>query len=174
MYARSYPRSSYPTSIRQSLLRQPVDQNIGPGISGDYRILPARTLPSPSSRMSEDCRFVPARQNSENLFSFLVWRPKNRVASETADHDTPNTIKALRIGMRNALIQSLIISPHDQLLSRKPAMTMRHTDKKRRLWLTTLFLLFLLHLSVFTAYRISKNAGLVRHHHRCFAPTRSR
>jgi PEP-CTERM motif-containing protein len=38
-------------------------------------------------------------------------------------------------------------------------MTMRHTDKKRRLWLTTLFLLFLLHLSVLTAYRISKNAG---------------
>jgi PEP-CTERM motif len=38
-------------------------------------------------------------------------------------------------------------------------MTMRHTDKNRRLWLTTLILLFLLHLSVLTAYRISKNAG---------------
>jgi len=38
-------------------------------------------------------------------------------------------------------------------------MKMLPIDKKRRLWLTTLFLLFLLHLSVFTAYRISKNAG---------------
>jgi PEP-CTERM motif-containing protein len=38
-------------------------------------------------------------------------------------------------------------------------MTMHNTNKKRRLWLTTLFLLFLLHLSVFTAYRISKNTG---------------
>jgi hypothetical protein len=38
-------------------------------------------------------------------------------------------------------------------------MTMRHTDKKKRLWLTTLVLLFLLHLCVLTAYRISKNAG---------------
>ena len=37
-------------------------------------------------------------------------------------------------------------------------MTMRHTNKTKCLWLTTLFLLFLLHLSVFTAYRISKNA----------------
>jgi PEP-CTERM motif len=38
-------------------------------------------------------------------------------------------------------------------------MTIRHTDKKRRLWLTTLFLLFLLQLSMLTAYRISKNTG---------------
>ena len=36
-------------------------------------------------------------------------------------------------------------------------MTMRHTDKKRHLWLATLVLLALLHLCVFTAYRISKN-----------------
>jgi hypothetical protein len=35
---------------------------------------------------------------------------------------------------------------------------MRHTDKKKRLWLTTFVLLFLLHLCLFTAYRVSKNA----------------
>jgi hypothetical protein len=38
-------------------------------------------------------------------------------------------------------------------------MKMRPTDKKKRLWLTTLVLLFLLHLSVFTAYRIKTSAG---------------
>jgi hypothetical protein len=35
---------------------------------------------------------------------------------------------------------------------------MRYTDKKKRLWLTTFGLLLLLHLSWFTAYRVSKNA----------------
>jgi PEP-CTERM motif len=38
-------------------------------------------------------------------------------------------------------------------------MTMRQTYKQRRLWLTTLVLLVLLHLCVLTAYRISKNAN---------------
>ena len=35
---------------------------------------------------------------------------------------------------------------------------MRYTNKKKRLWLTTFGLLFLLHLCWFTAYRVSKNA----------------
>ena len=35
---------------------------------------------------------------------------------------------------------------------------MRHTEKKKQLWITTFGLLVFLHLCVFTAYRISKNA----------------